>query len=523
MTCKIKSTCFLVLFLLVPSLCLFSCSGADLSDNANNSDTNGKTRNYLVTGRWYPASKAALTNMLDSFFAKVENRKIQGKITGLIGPHAGLNFSGPCAAHAYKQLQQTPYPVERVFLLGISHRGRFHGACVSDFAFNSTPLGSIPVDREITAALAKEKLFTVDNTIMQYEHSLENHLPFLQYALKGKSYKIIPILFGYLAKEDYAVITKIIKKYINDRTIVIASSDFTHYGKNFNYTPFSGDVGAELSRLDQGMIDRIIARDFKKYWKYKKDTGITMCGFAPVGILMKLFRGKRYQVQALDYYKSGDTNNDYSFSVSYASLLFTDVKYQPEQPSPSPTSTLSQKEKETLLAIARETLELYLEKRSYPEGMDKRYDITKKLSQPAGVFVTLRIKNQLRGCIGSIVGSQALYLEVRDNAVKSALKDFRFRPVEASELKKIHIEISVMTPLQKIDNYKKIRLGTDGVIIIKDSRRAVFLPQVATETGWSLDRFLENLCRKAFLPSDAYKKPGMEFYIFQAQVFGEKE
>jgi AmmeMemoRadiSam system protein A len=126
------------------------------------------------------------------------------------------------------------------------------------------------------------------------------------------------------------------------------------------------------------------------------------------------------------------------------------------------------------------------------------------------------------------VGAEPLYLGVQGNAIKSAVRDPRFSPVKKAELKDIDIEISVMTPLQPIEDYRKIRLGTDGVIIKKGYYQAVYLPQVATETGWNLDQFLGSLCQKAGLPSNSYlpaqnkDDEKMEFLIFQAQVFAEK-
>ena len=158
-----------------------------------------------------------------------------------------------------------------------------------------------------------------------------------------------------------------------------------------------------------------------------------------------------------------------------------------------------------------------------PEDLDKKYSLSKNLEVVTGVFVTLKKKGHLRGCIGSIIGREPLYLGVRNNAVNSAVKDYRFPNVRETELKDIDIEISVMTPLQPLDDYKKIRLGTDGVIIKKGHYQAVYLPQVATETGWNIDQFLGHLCQKAGLPPNSYTEAGMEFYIFQAQVFGEHE
>ena len=146
-----------------------------------------------------------------------------------------------------------------------------------------------------------------------------------------------------------------------------------------------------------------------------------------------------------------------------------------------------------------------------------------RLVQKLGVFVTLRKDGDLRGCIGSIVGVEPLFRGVAANAVHAAVDDPRFPALTPGELPGVEIEISVMTPLQPLADYREIRLGTDGVVIRDGAAQAVFLPQVARETGWGLDDFLGNLCRKAGLERDAYRRsPSMRFAVFQAQVFGEK-
>ena len=527
MTLNKKSVIFLLILILAGSFCF---------------PKEKKVREYLIDIEWYPRSPERLTEMLETFFKNAGSKPLPGKIVGLIGPHAGLVYSGQCAARAYKQLEQLP-DLERVILLGLSHQGGFYGAAVSDFDFDSTPLGEIPVDTTVTAELAKENLFRKSNSIMQNEHSLETHLPFLQYIqdkLKNNRYKIVPILFGYLEKKDFKKMADIIKKYVTPKTLVIASSDFTHYGDNYGYAPFRTNIKENLTKLDMGMIDYIRKMDFDGFFQYKEETGITMCGIIPVGVLMNIFKEDNCKVELMDYYKSGDRGNDYSFSVSYASLLFikepgkTGVNRSPGKALPETKKTtekpgdktmnLNLKEKKTLLSIARQTLENHF-KGNYKvlKELETSFPITTPLKEKSGVFVTLREQGDLRGCIGTIIGEEPLWEGVRNNVLKSAFHDPRFPPLKESELEKVDIEISVMTPLQKIVDYKKIRLGTDGVIIRKDYYQAVFLPQVATETGWNLDQFLGHLCQKAGLPTNTYKSGGMEFLIFQALVFEEKE
>jgi len=138
--------------------------------------------------------------------------------------------------------------------------------------------------------------------------------------------------------------------------------------------------------------------------------------------------------------------------------------------------------------------------------------------------VTIHKKGQLRGCIGNIYGTQALYLTIRDMAIASSSKDPRFPPLSVDELKDIDIEISVLSIPKKTTNIDEIKMGTHGVIIKKGFHSGVFLPQVATETGWSREEFLSNLCsHKAGLPADAWKDKSTQVYIFSAEVFSEKD
>ena len=146
------------------------------------------------------------------------------------------------------------------------------------------------------------------------------------------------------------------------------------------------------------------------------------------------------------------------------------------------------------------------------------------LLKEMGAFVTLNERGQLRGCIGNIVGRGPLYMTVRDMAIAAATEDPRFAPVTLDELGAIEIEISVLSPIEKIDSPDKIQLGKHGVIVKKGFSSGVFLPQVATETGWSKEEFLSNLCaHKAGLAPDAWKDKSTELYIFSAEVFSEKE
>ena len=176
-------------------------------------------------------------------------------------------------------------------------------------------------------------------------------------------------------------------------------------------------------------------------------------------------------------------------------------------------------QKKELLNIARNTVESYVKDAKVPEFKETDPGL---LGQE-GAFVTLHKKGELRGCIGNIIGTQPLWMTVRDMAVESSTRDPRFEPVAPDELKDIKIEISVLSQPKRVQDINEIKMGTHGVIVKRGFNNGVFLPQVATETGWSRDEFLSNLCaHKAGLPADAWKDKKTELYTFTAQVFGEE-
>ena len=181
---------------------------------------------------------------------------------------------------------------------------------------------------------------------------------------------------------------------------------------------------------------------------------------------------------------------------------------------------LNNEQKRKLLEIARKSMETYLKTGKTIEVKETDPILLKD----AGAFVTLKEKGRLRGCIGNIFGREPLYLTIRDMAIDAAVSDPRFARVETRELKNIEIEVSVLSPLERVDTADKIKLGKHGVLIRKGLDSGIFLPQVAEETGWSKNEFLSNLCcHKAGLKADAWKYKTSEICIFTAEVFSEKE
>ena len=180
---------------------------------------------------------------------------------------------------------------------------------------------------------------------------------------------------------------------------------------------------------------------------------------------------------------------------------------------------LTAEQRQTLLSIARRSIEAVLEGRR-PELDRAQLDDT--LTTPSGAFVTLHTKDgDLRGCIGSIEAVAPLCDAVSANAVNAAFRDPRFHPVSAEELPSLHIEISVMSPIVGVADVSEIEVGRDGLIIRRGSRAGLLLPQVATEYGWDRETFLRQTCVKAGLPPDSWHDSACRIERFSAEVFGE--
>ncbi len=180
---------------------------------------------------------------------------------------------------------------------------------------------------------------------------------------------------------------------------------------------------------------------------------------------------------------------------------------------------LNTKEKITLLAIARKSIESWVRNNTlYIEPREE-----KSLNSRSGCFVTIKQNGQLRGCIGNFQSEFPLFKEVAEMAASSATKDPRFYPMKEADLDNFTLEISVLSPLRKIDDLTEIMVGKHGIYLEKGFYRGVLLPQVATEHHWDRETFLKQTCIKAGLPTEAWMAEDTEIYIFSAEIFAESQ
>lgn len=470
-----------------------------------------------LAGNWYPADACTLSRQIAGFFEKADVEPINNVIA-LILPHAGYQYSGQTAAFGLKTANKQ---YKRVIVIGPSHYVPMEDVLSVPMATHyETPLGQMPLDVEFIGKLLKYPIFQNIPQANEREHSTQIEVPLLQYA--QKDFKLVPIVAGDCSEETIIKAGNILKNLIDNDTLVIASSDFTHFGPNYGYVPFRENIPEQLKQLDMGAFEYIKALDYKGFLEYRSKTSTTICGYIPISILLSML-DKSVEAKLIKYTTSGEVTGDYTNSVSYFAIAFSGKWGNSSVIKPeAKANELSKEDKKQLLALARKSLVYFLQKRRAPEVSELNVTVSDAMKLQRAAFVTLKENSQLRGCIGDIFPRQPLYKSVISNAINAGVNDWRFSPVTEAECNNITIEISALTPPAPIASSNEIRIGTDGVVLSKNGHSAVFLPQVAPEQGWNVSQMLTQLSLKAGLPPDAWKE-GASFLVFQADVFGEDE
>ncbi len=502
-------------------------------------------RRAAQAGAFYPARRAELlrdvTGYLRDARPKVPGVAAGARPRALVVPHAGYVYSGRTAAIAYKLLEGAP-PPSRIILLGPSHNARLPGvSSVGRFSHYETPIGKVPVDLEAVDRLLRYGPFRSARRAHDQEHCLEVQVPFLQ-VLWPETPPIVPILVGQLKPGECRAVAAAVTEILDEDALLLISTDFTHYGARFGYTPFAPGHGPELAdsirELDMEGVRLVEQRDAAGFHAYLADKRPTICGRLPVAVLTEMLSGcESTKGVFLEWANSGAVTRRYDDCVSYVAMAFYvppegvaemqealsgELRARPEEAETGEApADLSAEAKRALLSITRHSIEAAL--RGEAPGPVRADDLPPVLLEQRGAFVTLKKDGELRGCIGHMSSDKALHECVQEIALLAAFGDRRFPPLLADELGEITIEISVLTPMREIEGIDDVRVGRDGLVVHAGRRRGVLLPQVAEEYGWSDLVFLQQTCNKAGLPPDAWQWPETTVYAFSAVVFGEED
>ncbi|MCM8774457.1 MAG: AmmeMemoRadiSam system protein B, partial [Candidatus Omnitrophica bacterium] len=440
-------------------------------------------KNYEFAGSFYPANPLSLDKLITDFISQVSLSYFYGdkKILGIISPHAGYVYSGKVAAHSYKIVLEEDF--DTVIILAPTHRYYFEGVGIYPQGLFDTPLGKLQVDNDLVPYFSSLDFVRLESELFSGEHSIEVQLPFIKKVLP--QCKILPIVFGRVSLEEIRkLVDKIYEVSLLKNTLVVVSTDLSHY---YSYE--------EAKIIDSQTISYIENEDFASLWESFLLGENRACGMLPIITFVIYVKEKGGDIIINKYDTSATATKDSKNVVGYLSAIGYCLDKKEEKMS------LTKEEKLTLLNIARSTLENYLEKKEIPEF---KVD-SQRLWEKRGVFVTLKKHGQLRGCIGRTVAETPLYKTVSMVAIDSALNDPRFPPVTLREMKDIEIEISLLTPFERVKSLDEIKVGVHGLLIQKGFYSGLLLPQVPLEYGWDKKTYLEHLCLKAGLPTDAYK------------------
>jgi hypothetical protein len=479
-----------------------------------------KVRPAGVAGGFYPADPKELTQMIDGLLAHNAVPQVQGPLVALVCPHAGYMFTGPVAAACFAQLKGRKYT--RVVVIAPSHYVNFPFSSIYDGDAYATPLGTVPVDQDFRARLAKlsSSIKISDRGHVKEaenaEHALEVQLPWLQRTLG--EFKLVPIIMGDQTYGLERALGRALSKALladtpeaRAQTLILVSSDLSHY----HPYDYANNVDHQTLQAIEDWDYLSLSRNFAM-WQRGVQTW-EACGGGPIvaGMIAAEGLGATH-AQILRYANSGDATGDKSRVVGYGAVAITPASAAETRKSAE--FSLTKEEKNALMKIARNSVETAVrDRKMYLVGSTG----FPRLEEARGAFVTLKEHGELRGCIGYITPMKSLAETVRDVASYAALEDTRFTPVTVQELPLLEYEISVMSPLRRVLDIKGIKVGKHGLIMKQGEIEGLLLPQVPVEQHWDRDTFIEETCLKAGLPRTAWKDEDTDIFMFTALVFGD--
>jgi hypothetical protein len=452
-------------------------------------------RKAVWAGKFYDSSPTRLASHIDSMLQQAGQQTLTVKdLKAVIAPHAGYVYSGPVAGFAYRLIQGHSY--DSVIIIGTAHRHGLRGCSIYSRGGYQTPLGVAYVDESLARELSKASGFRYIPEAHRQEHSIEVQVPFIQKALPGT--KIVPVLMGFPSKETIFKLAKAFRKVLPSKNVlIIVSTDMSHYYPK-----------AQAKGVDTHSIELLQSQKVNLLIEKLANRENIMCGGGGVASALLYAQAVgQAQVEILRYADSSAAGGPDSQVVGYLAAAIYSKETGAEFVLPAG-------EKKELLNLAITAIEVFLRENRIVEYKPQ----SPILFTQKGAFVTLKKGGRLRGCIGYIEPVTPLFQTVIQAAIFSASKDARFPPVSASEIKELEIEISVLSPLRKISDPDLILVGKHGLVIVKDEKKGLLLPQVPVQNHWSRETFLQQACLKAGLSKYAWETDA-DIFIFEAIVF----
>lgn len=452
----------------------------------------------------FPAEAEALSQQLDQLLDK-GGLPAPGPVAAVVLPHAGLQFSGEAEAAALAPLRDRAFG--RVILLAPTHPGLKEGALLPTSKLVRTPLGEVPIDAAAVALLAQSGLFKQDDAPFHGEHALDAPLPMLQRAVGAVP--LVPVLVGATDAEGARKLAAALRPLLDARTLVVVSTNLTHYGPRFGNAMFGEDRGATLrnhiAQADEILFKPLLAGDLDGFDKLARSTKTTFCGQDALRVLLALLPpGAVASVRRYDNSFSHD-ESETDDQVSYAGIVVAG-SWPDVAPLPEP-------DRKALLDGAREALQAAVSQKPPPAPPLS----SPRLLEKRGVFVTLYEDGQVRASMGQLTSDEALGRAVLDIAGAAATKDPRYPPLRADELSRIKIEVAVLGPLRPVRDMARLDLGRQGLFLQAPGHTGLLLPEPGSRE--EIEAALSALAEKAELPRAQWPADGLS--SFEAQVVSE--
>lgn len=451
-----------------------------------------QVRAPAAAGQFYPGDAAALAAEVRGAFEGTR-RVAERPVRIVLAPHAGLVYSGAIAAAAMRQLEPG---FDRAVVVAANHDGRFRfqGFSVDLPTHYAVPGLEVPVSAAARALASRPGAVAAPGA--HGTHVVEIQLPFLREANGGRPFELVPVIVGELDYAGVEALASELAALAAPKTVFVFSVDLSHYN------PYEKAVS-----LDRPCLDALVRMDARDFVRCDTDGTQVLAVMAELGA--RLGTTPRF----IAYRNSGDVAGDRGRVVGYGALAFEEGV------------RLTADERKALLALARESLRRAVKEGAPAEVAGEVAARFPRLRAHGASFVTLKIGGRLRGCVGSLAARQPLLLDVTQHALDAALRDGRFTPVRAEELKAIRVSISVLdapTPLDLRGGPLLARLAAErpGLILELDGRSSTFLPAVWEELPDPV-RFLGALCEKQGSPSTCWTSPGARFRAYGALEFGE--
>jgi len=457
-------------------------------------------------GRFFPSDEKEVFSFIEKNIIKKTD--VKSKI--VLSPHAGYAYSGKTSAKAISHLERD---FDTAVIIATAHTVESEKpSLIKDCSFEGV-YGSIKTDDELVDFLLKKSVFNLNNSAFTREHSVDVILPFLK--CLNSDFKIVPIVIN---GEDKDILKKsaIAIKELSDKkkVVFVISSDLSHY------PPFdvanASDIALSMAydiSIKNNDVDYFYLTKNQLFEKYSGYLDTVACGFSPMVLGLFLAGKIGYNSFEIAEYSNSGMVAERRSVVGYLGGFFTSKNLRKDL-----IIHLNDEEKNDLLDMARKSIANYLkDKKVFKKDILEN----PKFNLPFAVFVTLTENEELRGCIGSLTPQELLGDAVCEYAVKAAFEDPRFDELLSSELEKIKIEISILSPLKRVSDISEVNENIDGVYVKNGFRSGTYLPQVWEHFKNKTD-FLKSLFdEKSGIGYDKVKDPDTEIYTYRVLNFRE--